>query len=125
MNSARDAAMAVIDCITVAGGDASYVEEPEDSGVVIPSYTVRADSKEALTALDGIIDECDRQHGFYVNKFYQLQPKTQEARDAYLETQLPLIRACLEKHGYTTDANATADEVQRQAVDVGQELTSS
>jgi len=118
MNSARDAALAVVDCITVGGGDASYVEEAEDSGVIIPGYRVRADSEEALNALDGIIEQCDRQHAFYVNKFFQLQPKTQEARDAYLETQLPLIRACLKEHGYTTDAKATPDEVMRQAMEV-------
>jgi len=115
---AHSAALATLDCYIEGGGSGRYYENVEDSGLVVPMYMALAKDDATLTRLEPLMDACGTREGFWVNKLYQLQPVSQETRDAYLRKQGPVIRACLEDHGYATDPSATPEELVQQAMKV-------
>lgn len=117
-DQARQAALATIDCIEAGGGTASYFEQRDPSGIVVPMGSLEAKDDESLTRMEPLLDECATLESFWVNKLYQLQPDSQEARDAYREKQAPVIRKCLEDNGYSTDPQATPQELVTQALQV-------
>jgi len=108
---AKTAAHAVVDCIDAAGSQGFYEEKVNGSGLLVPEYYSLANTDEQTA----IADACDTQEGFWVVTIYQMQPSSQEMRDAYLEQQAPLLRACLEDAGYATDPDDTAYDLARQA----------
>jgi len=117
-DQARQAAVATIDCIEAGGGTASYYEQREPSGLIVPGGILEAKDDESLTRMEPVLDECANLQSFWVNKVYQLQPDSQEVRDAYVAKQAPAIRKCLENHGYATDPQATPQELVSQAMKV-------
>ncbi len=110
---AREAALAAIDCVENAGSEAVYDERTTDEGLVLPQYSWLSGTPQQ----EAIGDACDTQEAFWVNGAYQMQPTSLALRDAYLDRQMPIVRACLEDAGYVVDANATTHEVLRQAAD--------
>ncbi len=115
---ALSAALSTLDCYIEGGGSGTYYENVEDSGLVVPMYMALAKDDETLTRLEPMMDACGKREGFWVNKVYQLQPSSQETRDAYLKEQAPVIRKCLEDHGHATDRLATPEELVQQAMEV-------
>lgn len=115
LEQARQATFAGIDCIVAGGGYASYFEQVEPSGFVLPNAMTEAPDEKSLEAMEPLIDKCVEQESFWVNNIYQLQPTSQDIRDAYLEQQAPIMRECLESNGYATDPEATALELLWQA----------
>ncbi len=115
---AHSAALATLDCYIEGGGSGRYFENVEESGLVVPMYMALADDDATLTRLEPLMDACGTREGFWVNKLYQLQPVSQATRDAYLRKQGPVIRACLEDHGFATDPLATPEELVQQAMQV-------
>lgn len=120
-DQARQAALATIDCIEQGGGSASYDEQREPSGLVVPRGVAEAKDEESLTRLEPVIEKCMNLESFWVNNIYQLQPDSQEVRDAYRDKQAPVIRKCLGDNGYATDPEATPEELFAQAVEVSQD----
>lgn len=117
-DQARQAVLATLDCIEAGGGTTSYFEQRDPSGVVVPIGRAEAKDEESLTRLEPMIDQCSTLESFWVNKLYQLQPSSQEVRDAYRDKQAPVIRKCLEDNGYSTDPDATPQELVTQALQV-------
>ncbi len=111
---AREAALAVIDCVENAGSEAVYGERTTDEGLVLPQYSWLSGTPQQ----EAIGDACDTQEAFWVNGAYQMQPTSLALRDAYLDRRMPVVRACLEDAGYAVDPVATTHEVLRQALDV-------
>ncbi len=124
-DQARQAVLATIDCIEGGGGSASYYELGESSGLVVPSAILEAKDPDGLTRMEPVLDECVSIESFWVNKVYQLQPDSQEVRDAYLEKQAPAIRECLEDNGYATDPEATSQELVMQSSQVSTETNNA
>jgi hypothetical protein len=122
---AHSAILANIDCYVDGGGTAQYYEQVEPSGLVVPGFLALAEDDEALTRFEPLMEACSAQESFWVNMVYQLQPGSQETRDAYLEAQAPVIRKCLEDNGYSVDPEATPDELVSQAVQVAGETSNS
>lgn len=115
---ARMSILTTVECVEDGGGVATYYEDAHSSGMVIPTFILEAKDDAGLDRFGPLIDECGNLESYWVNKVYQLQPTSQEARDAYLETQAPVIRECLESHGHLTDPSATPIELVRQAAEV-------
>ncbi len=124
-DQARQAVLATIDCIEGGGGSASYYELSESSGLVVPSAILEAKDPDGLTRMEPVLDECVSIESFWVNKVYQLQPDSQEVRDAYLEKQAPAIRECLEDNGYATDPEASPQELVMQSSQVSAETSNA
>jgi len=120
-DQARQAALATIDCIEGGGGSARYIEQQESSGLTLPMAVAEAKDDESLTVMEPVIEKCMNLESFWVDKVYQLQPESQEVRDAYRDKQAPVIRKCLEDNGYATDPQATPQELISQALDVSLE----
>ncbi len=118
LDQARQAVLATLDCIVDGGGSASYSEQREPSGLIVPTGMALAKDEESLTRLEPVIEGCMNRESFWVNNLYQMQPVSQELRDAYDASQAPAIRQCLEDHGYATDPKATPGELISQAVNV-------
>lgn len=124
-DQARQAALATIDCIEVGGGSVSYYEQREPSGLVVPGSILEAKDEEGLTRMEPVLDECVNLESFWVNKVYQLQPDSQEVRDAYVAKQAPAIRRCLEDNGYATDPEATPRDLVSRAFDVSRDTNNA
>lgn len=113
----RTAMFAHLDCLTAGGATAAFVEQTEPSGLLVPNVVVEAKDDASLEKIEPLIDECADRESFWVNKLYQLQPESQETRDAYLEERAPKIRKCLEDNGIATDPDATPRELIQQALE--------
>ncbi len=113
----RAAARSAVDCMNAAGFSATYGEQKDDSGLIVPEYTAGFDAGQDISG----IDTCDQQEFFWVNMVYQTQPLAVEKTDARLEQQAPVIRKCLEGNGYTTDPSSSPRDLARQASKVAQE----
>jgi hypothetical protein len=116
LEDARAAARAAVECMQDAGVDATYQEETEESGLVVPGYVAGWTNGQAVPL--AVIDACDQRDSFWVSMIYQTQPSSLESNDAYLERQLPVLIACLNDHGYTTDPSASPADLVRHALDV-------
>jgi len=114
----RAAVRAAVKCINDAGVSAAYADHTMKSGLVVPRYVASVDNALGLDATDAILNACDAQEYFWVDKVYQAQPTSVAVNDAYLDQQAPIVRACLEREGYDTNADATTHELLRQALDV-------
>ncbi len=123
LEGARRAVRSGVACINAMGLPAFYVERTEQSGLARPEYVVQVDGIESADATAAIIDECDFEELFWVDKVYQDQPTSQAVKDAYLDQQAPLVRSCLERNGYSTDPDATTRELLIQAHDVVNETS--
>ena len=117
LEDARAAERAMVQCINDAGSEATYSERTDKSGLVVPGYVAVAGTSEQLA----ITDACASQEAFWVDMVYQTQPTSTALSDAYLDQQAPLVRNCLESHGYTTAPDATTHELLRQALDAALE----
>lgn len=115
---ALSAILAEMDCVTSGGGTVEYYEQRQSSGFVIPAYLVLADDDAGLEAINPVVSACTTRHSFWVNKLYQLQPSSQQVRDAYVEAAAPQMRECLEKHGYVIEPDAAAAELSALAIQV-------
>ena len=122
---AHSAILANIDCYVEGGGTARYYERVEPSGLVVPGFLALAEDDEALTRFEPLMEACSTQESFWVNNVYQLQPGSQETRDAYLEAQAPVIRKCLEDNGYAVDPEATPEELVSQAMQTAGETSNT
>ena len=121
IEDARTVANAMISCVEAAGSEAFITDQTMQSGVVLPAYNWKSDTPEQAA----IGDACDTQEAFWVNGAYQMQPASIALNDAYLDKQLPLVRACLEREGYAADPEATTHEVLRQALQVKTDTASA
>lgn len=121
MEDARAAANAMVQCVEDAGSEAFITDQTMQSGVVLPAYNWKSDTPEQAA----IGDACDTQEAFWVNGAYQMQPASIALNDAYLDKQLPLVRACLQREGYAADPEATTHEVLRQALQVKTDTASA
>jgi hypothetical protein len=114
IEGARAAARAAVECVNDAGSYAFYDEFTMESGLVVPGYNSAATTSEELA----IADACDYQEDRWVNMFYQTQPGSTAANEVYLEQQVPLVRSCLERNGYSVAPDATTSELLSQASQV-------
>ena len=114
LETARAATRAGVECITAAGSYALYSEEARGSGLVIPGFSYASDTTEQ----QAIGDACERKENFWVVQVYATQPSSKAVNDAYLEQQVPVVRSCLEREGYTVPSDATTLEVLNKAADV-------
>ena len=113
----RAAARSAVDCMNASGFSATYGEQKNDSGLIVPEYTAGFDAGQDISG----IDRCDQQEFLWVNMVYQTQPSAVEKTDARLAQQAPVIRKCMEDNGYTTDPSSSPRDLARQASKVAQE----
>lgn len=59
------------------------------------------------------VEKCIQQHSYYVEKAYQLQPASMEARDQHFAQYRDALIACLTGAGVAVDQQMTNDEIQR------------
>jgi len=111
---------AAVECVNDAGSYAFYQETTMESGLVLPGFSALADTPEQ----EAIADACTTEVQFWVNGLYQMQPTSMQLNETYLDQQIPLVRSCLERNGYTVVPDATTHELLRQAVDVRSETNS-
>ncbi len=114
LEDVRAATRAAVECVNDAGSLAGYAEETKAWGLVVPWNRYSADTPE----MSAIGEECDVREDYWVGKIYQTQPTSQALNEAFLEQQVPLVRSCLERNGYTVVPDATTREVLRQAFEV-------
>jgi len=114
IEDARMAARAMVECVKDAGSDAFVADQTMESGIVVPVYNYLADTPQQ----QAIGDACDTREAFWVNGAYQMQPRSLEMNDAYLERQAPVVRSCLEREGYELDEDMGTREVLRRAAEV-------
>ena len=113
---ARDSAMAAVECMNNAGLEATYQEDHQDSGLVVPGYTAHVGLEDDGTN-ETIMATCDNQEAFWVNLLFQTQPSSVAYEDARIEELAPAFRECFDHYGVATDADATGQELQRLAID--------
>jgi len=114
LEDVRAATRAAVACVKDAGSDAFYEEHTSESGLVVPGHSSLANTPEQ----EAIADACDQEEYWWVFVVYTSQPISQTLQDAFLEQQAPLVRSCLEEHGYAVPPDATTREVLRQAYQV-------
>lgn len=114
IQDARMAARAMVECVKDAGSDAFVTDQTMESGIVVPVYNYLAENPQQ----EAIGDACDTREAFWVNGAYQMQPRSLEMNDAYLEQQVPVVRSCLEREGYDVDESMGTREVLRRAAEV-------
>lgn len=114
LEAARTAGRAVVDCINVAGGGASYQEYTTGAGLIIPAGTAITNTAEELA----LVDACTQQESYWVDYLYQTQPSSKKQQDAFLDAQAPLVRECMESKGESVPADATTRDVLGIALDV-------
>lgn len=115
LETARDAARGAVQCMTDAGVSATYMERTTFGGLVLPGYQAGA-SGTADTAWE-LIEACDLQEFYWVNQLYQGQPTSWQMKVEYANQQEPVLRACLEDNGLSTDPEATGVGLVEQAID--------
>ncbi len=101
LEDTRAAARAAVACMADNGVVAEVVEDTSNAGFIYPSY--RAQIDDSQPALEATVTDCDKQELWWVGKMYSLQPTSQEKLDAYVETRLPLLRACLNDNSVAVD----------------------
>ena len=109
---AREAARRAVSCMQDAGLDASYTERTRASGLVVPNYAVAGEGGDTQS------EACDKKESFWVNQIYQTQPSAVAANQKFIEQKAPVLRACLEKHSYTTDPDASGIDLANQAAQI-------
>jgi len=118
----RERTRAAIDCMTEAGVTAQYDEREKTGGVLVPVYLAQigADSPatDGVTQDERLVEQCDTEEFYWVNKLYLTQPTSVQAQQRSIELRAPEIRSCLEAAGYPPDAGATAAELDQQALSV-------
>ncbi len=110
----RAAARAMVACVEDAGSYALLSDKTTESGLILPVYNYAANTPEQ----EAIGEACDTKEAFWVNMVYQTQPSSVQSKDAYLNQQAPLVRACLEREGYATDPGDKTYDLLRQALQV-------
>lgn len=111
----KEAALAAVECMNTAGLNATVTSENRPSGFEVPGYTTASESLSEDSAL-AIIDECDRQHFYFVSRLYQTQPTAREAKDKHFARHREALMACLTENGVQIDQQATQDEVMRASL---------
>lgn len=114
LQDAREAARSAVECVDSAGFDGIYAEETKPSGLVVPWFTSPVDTSEQMA----VYDACSQQEYWWVFTVYAMQPTSQALQDAYLEKQVPLVKACLQENGFDVAPDATTIDILRQARDV-------
>ncbi len=117
LEDARAVTRAAVQCVKDAGSDAFYQERTTETGLVLPEYNSLANTPEQMA----IADACSTQVEFWVRMAYVMQPTSIAQKDAYLDQQVPLVIACLEREGYNVDPGLSTRDVLRQAVQVNTE----
>lgn len=116
---ARDAARRAVGCMTEAGLSAAYVESTTNSGLVIPGYRVEvAEMSTGQSDEDAQIAACDVREAYWINQLHQTQPTSVEMNEEYANQQEPVLRACLERNGIATEAEAVGADLANQALEV-------
>ena len=111
----RVAASAAVECINSAGARAELVDVKRSSGLIVPGYDVTIGNlSEAETAQ--VVDLCSPREYRYVTLLYQAQPMARDMLGAYVESQEPVLRRCLESNGWVTDADSSGWELAQQAL---------
>lgn len=91
---------------------------PEMRGdMLTPQYAYEGGDKTAVA------EECIREHSYYVETLYAIQPAAVEANDARFASAMPKIIACLRDMGYEVDDDVTPaelkDMIAMQADEIG------
>lgn len=117
IETAWEAARAVVQCVNDAGSLAQDSEHADESGLVTPGWNASANRPEE----QAISDRSDMQEGLWANLLYGTQPDSLQVNEVYLEQQASVVRTCLEREGYATAPDATTHELLRQASKVASE----
>ena len=116
---AREAARRAVACMTDAGLSAAYVESTTNSGLVIPGYRVEVSTLTAAESNgDAQISACDVREAYWINQLLQTQPTSVQMDEEYANQQAPVLRACLERNGVTTEPDATGADLANTSLDV-------
>jgi hypothetical protein len=121
LEDARAATRAAVECVNDAGSAAIFEERTEFSGLVVPGYSSLSDTPEQ----DAIAEACRVQEDLWVSQVYRSQPSSLELTDGYRAQQAPILRSCLESHGYATDPDASPVDLMKQALELSHDSDSA
>lgn len=107
----KSAVYNAIDCFNSVGGQATYEETTEPSGLVQPGYKALF----ATTLPDTLHDSCETKELRWVSFVYSLQPSSRELVGQFVMSKEDVLRQCMEDAGIKTDPKATGWDLAQQA----------
>lgn len=117
----RSAALALESCFALHGGTMQIEEAIDVTGMPQLTYLVGFDEDLGETFIENAVAGCERQEYKWVTFVYQLQPKARELLGQYVLKQEPVLRACLEASGVSTDPADDGWDLAYRALDVASE----
>ena len=108
---AREAAHETATCLTDLGWNASYEETTAADGMVLPSVSVTVPNDEPDRDPTAALDECERQHFYWLNQMYSTQPLARELAYAHIRERAHVVRPCLAENGFPVEVDASVDEL--------------
>lgn len=110
----RESTRATVACFVDVGFDSEYFESTRADGLPLPDYSVSLHGEWSDSDIQ-VMDQCDFENGFWVNKVYQIQPSSDQLWLEFINGKAGELRSCLEDAGYETDPDATGAELANQA----------
>jgi type IV secretory pathway TrbL component len=105
---ARQAMRAYSDCAADAGVKVWFKETTRPDGWTNVLTMIDVSSG---TNADAVASACERKESWWVTFLYSTQPSTVEGTEAYLDSQAPVLRSCLEDAGFATEDDMTGMEL--------------
>lgn len=105
---AREARRRYAECAAAQGVQVTFTEMTRPDGWVSTVTAVKensaGDAEQAALA-------CEREEALWVTMLYSTQPVADRATSDYLDSQAPVLRACLERGGFSPEPDATGMEL--------------
>lgn len=110
----REASRRVVECLAAQSVEAHTTETTNAAGLVLPNYVANIGDNDSLSRdVEALVEQCDREHFYWMNQLYTFQPSAVSDGEAYFDSRVPALTACiLESGGTLPDAPRRHDLVQ-------------